>query len=195
MNAPLTTRNATSLAKQSALPDAWIDRIFQRFEGRYGSLFIDRWRGCDMANVRETWATELAGYADRPDCIAYALKSLSTAQFPPTLPEFIEACRRAPEKESLAALPHKLTPEDHERARKAAEQAVAALKPKHDGGIDRHWATHPRSHAQLKMIFDAAQRDPRFKPCIDEMVEKGICTEGGRLLKSYRDGEFQRCGA
>ena len=42
------------------LPDAWISKIFSKFEARYGSLFIDRWRDCDMANVRETWAEELA---------------------------------------------------------------------------------------------------------------------------------------
>ena len=53
-------------------------------------------------------------------------------------------------------------------------------------GIDEHWATHPRSAMQLGMIFDAAKRDSRFQPCIDQMVADGICTKGGQLLKAYR---------
>lgn len=178
------------------LPDAWISKIFAKLEGRYGSLFIDRWRGCDMANVRETWAEELGPFRDKPDCIAYALKSLAAQQFPPTLPEFLAACRRAPEKE-VPALPYKPTAEDHERARIAAEKAAQVVKKISDG-IDKHWATHPRSHLQLKAIFEAAANDSRFRPCIEQMVKNGICSADGHLLKQYRDGQWfqvHRCAA
>ena len=63
-------------------------------------------------------------------------------------------------------------------------------------GIDEHWATHPRSAAQLRMIFDAAERDPRFQRCIASMVERGVCSADGRLLKRYAgSGAWERLGA
>lgn len=90
------------------LPENWIKKIFTTFEGRYGTLFKDRWKGCNLDNVMQTWREELAGFADQPERIGHALKSLADEKFPPTLPEFIAACRRAPGKEA-AALPYKPT--------------------------------------------------------------------------------------
>jgi len=191
MNDRLPTLNAISPPIASALPDNWISKIFSKFEARYGSLFIDRWRDCDMENVRETWAEELAGFRDQPERIAYALRALGDQPFPPTLPEFIAACRRAPATQSGLALPHKPTADEIERNREMAEKVAASVKAKPSDGIDTHWATHPRGSMHLKLIFDAAKRDQRFEPCIAEMVEKGICTDDGHLLKVYRDRQWQ----
>lgn len=127
MNDRLPTLNATSQPTASALPESWIAKIFAKFEARYGSLFLDRWRDCNMANVMETWAEELAGFADQPERIAYALKSLADERFPPTLPEFIAACRRAPAKSSGPALVHRLTPEQIESNRKRIAEISAQL--------------------------------------------------------------------
>ena len=171
------------------IPESWVLKIFTTFEGRYGTLFKDRWKGCDLDNVKQTWRDELAGFADQPERIGNALKSLADEKFPPTLPEFIAACRRAPGKEA-AALPYKPTAEDEARAKAAIASAAKALKPKDMDGIDRHWATHPRSEAQLKFIFQAAARDARFASCVSWMVEKGICTADGRPLKFYRDQQW-----
>ena len=183
------TQNATLPANQRALPESWIEKIFAKFEARYGSLFLDRWRGCNMENVRDTWAEELANFEDKPECIGHALRSLATSKFPPTLPEFLESCRQAPRKEapSLRYVP---TAEDEERARQAAASAAKVIKKINADGIDTHWATHPRSVMQLKFIFEAAERDQRFRPCIAQMVEQGICTDDGHLLKAYRDGQW-----
>lgn len=189
MNDRLPALNATSPPTVSALPESWISKIFAKFEARYGSLFIDRWKDCNMANVRDTWAEELANFEDKPECIGYALKVLATSKFPPTLPEFLEACRQAPRKED-PALRYVPTAEDEERARQAAASAAKAIKKIGGDGIDTHWATHPRSVAQMRMIFDAARRDHRFAPCIAEMIKDGICTEDGHLLKTYREGEW-----
>lgn len=174
------------------LPESWVDRIFLKMQGRYGSLFIDRWKGCDMANVKETWAEELGGFRDRPDCIAYALKTLADQQFPPTLPEFLAACRRAPKQDRTPALPHKPTTEERQHQAEMARRigdAVGADKIR--DGIDEHWATHPRSPAHLRLIFDAAKRDPRISKCIEQMVSDGICTANGKLLRSYQSGTWQ----
>lgn len=87
--------NETSPARLSALPDAWIRRIFGELEAYYGSLFLDRWRGTDVAAVKRTWAEKLASFSDDPACFGRALAEvLEGHPFPPTLPEFIDICRR-----------------------------------------------------------------------------------------------------
>jgi len=176
------------------LPMPWIDKIFHRLLGVYGAQFKAKFsvveNGVDVGlmNAKEVWSEELSTFVGLPESIAYALKNLPSERAPNAI-EFRELCRRAPKKEA-PALEHKLTAEDHERASKAAASAVAALRPKISDGIDTHWATHPRSPAHLAFIFDAADRDQRFKPCIEQMVSDGICTAEGKLLKTYRAGAF-----
>lgn len=189
MNAPLPM-NATSAARPSVLPDAWIEKCFQKFEDFYGSKWAAQYGSFPRDRVKMTWAEELAGFADKPESIGRALKNLG--QFPPTLPEFQAMCRDAARSigDKTKALPHKQTTDDHERIKSAAQAAIGAMKSKVSDGIDRHWATHPRSAMQLRFIFDAAKKDSRFLSCIEEMVEKGICTEGGHLLMTYRNVSF-----
>lgn len=138
-------------------------------------------------NAMAFWGDKLAGFADQPERIDYALKTLP--EEPPSLPQFVKMCNSAPAKE-VPALRYVPTAEDEERAREAAAQAAKAIKKISGDGIDVHWATHPRSVAQLRAIFEAASHDKRFAPCIAEMVEKGICTDDGHLLKTYRDGQW-----
>lgn len=137
-----------------------------------------------MDNVRSTWAEELGNFEDKPECIGHALKVLASSKFPPTLPEFLEACRNAPRKEA-PALRYVPTAEDEERARQAAASAAKVIKKIGGDGIDTHWATHPKGALHLKYIFDAAKNDARFRPCVAEMVRDGICTEDGKLLRRY----------
>lgn len=172
------------------LPKAWVEKIFSKFEARYGSMFHDRWKGCDLNNVAETWAEELGNFADKPECIGHALIVLASAKYPPSLPEFLEACRQAPRKE-VPALRYVPTPADEERARTAAAEAARIVKKRSDEGIDTHWATHPKSVMHMEFISAAAVRDKRFQRCIDEMVEKEICTENGVLLQTFTDGQWR----
>ena len=166
-----------------------VDRIFSRLLGIYGAQFKSKFsvieNGADVgvANAKETWAHELRNFGDNLEAIGYALENLPTDHAPNAI-EFRDIARRAPRKEA-PALEHKLTEEDHERAKVAAANAAVALKPKFSDGIDQHWATHPRSAMHLRFIFDAAKRDARFQPCIAQMVDKGICTAEGQMLKRY----------
>lgn len=175
-------------------PEKWMERIFARLQGLYGAQFTSKFsrmdKGVDvgMLNAKATWANELGNFSDKPEAIAYALDHLPSDHAPNAL-EFRDVCRRAPKKEA-PVLTHKLTKEDHERAASAAEAAIRGMKAKVRDGIDRHWATHPVSAAQLRFIFEASMKDQRFKACIDEMVEQGICTAEGVLLKVYRDRSF-----
>lgn len=173
-----------------------IDRLFSRLQGIYGSAFTSKFstgldrNGVDngFENAKAVWADELSGFAENLEAIGYALRN-TDPKFPPSAREFLTLCRAAPRKE-VPVLVHKLTDEEEAKAKAAIASAAKALKPKISDGIDAHWATHPRSDMHLKMIFDAAVRDARFVRCIEEMIEKGICSENGKLLKTYRDGAF-----
>ena len=123
--------NATLPAKLSALPDSWVEKIFTHMAALYGSLFRERWRDIDLDDVKRVWAEELASFSDHPECFRAALKALiDECKFPPTLPEFVALCRRyyrAPKPEVVAAIEHKLTPEDIERNKARAKEIVERL--------------------------------------------------------------------
>jgi len=168
-----------------------VERIFARLIGIYGAQFKSKFSqveaGVDVGLeiAKAAWATELGGFGDKLEAIAYALEHLPTEHAPNAL-EFRDICRRAPAKQKTA-IEYKPTIEDEAKAKAAIASAVKSLKPKEHDGIDRHWGTHPRTEQQLKFIFQAAARDARFSSCVSWMVEKGICTADGHLLKYYRD--------
>ena len=194
MNAPIPNHE-TSRPNQPALPDAWVERLFDHMAALYGSKFADLWRGSDPAKVKAMWASKLGGFAEKPKAIKAALDALDERPFPPTLPEFIQLCRDAAKRfgNTSPLLQHKATPEERDHQREMSKRLGDAIgSGKLRDGIDEHWATHPRSVAHLRMIFDASKRDQRFIPCISQMVSDGICTEGGQLLRSYSGGQWQR---
>lgn len=185
----MENQSVTSPANQSALPEAWIEKLFQKFEDFYGAKWAAQYGSFPRNRVMRTWAEELAGFADKPGAIGRALDAQKANPFPPTLPEFLTLCREAAKRigNDKPALTHKPTAAELEHQRDMAKRlgdVIGAGKLR--DGIDEHWATHPRSAMQLGMIFDAAKRDSRFQPCIDQMVADGICTESGQLLKAYR---------
>ena len=165
------------------------ERIVIRLQGTYGQQFAGKFsrkeNGVDVGveMFKESLAIELAGFDSDLHAIGYAMANLPADHVPNAI-QLREICRRAPKKE-VPALNHTPTAADMERAREMSHKVAADLKPKVSDGIDLHWATHPRSEMQLRMIFDAARNDSRFRPCVAEMVEQGICTDGGKLLKKY----------
>jgi hypothetical protein len=114
------------LTQPSVLPAAWVEKIFATMLAHYGSRFADMWRDADIAMVKAVWAEKLGGFRDRSDCLKYGLDCLDGREWPPTLPEFISDCRRAPAPK-VRALEHKLSPEDIERNRERARKISEAL--------------------------------------------------------------------
>ena len=86
-----TALNTTSPDSVPALPEEWIERIFQRMENFYLSLWKDRFGEIPRERVKRPWAEELAGYSAAE--IKRGLDVCRTLKFPPTLPEFLSACR------------------------------------------------------------------------------------------------------
>ena len=80
------------MTQSTALPSAWINRLFDRFAVMYGKHWLDLWADVPMADVKDAWRTELGGCTGEQ--IGAALKACGT--FPPTLPEFLALCKPAP---------------------------------------------------------------------------------------------------
>lgn len=78
-----------------SLPPPWIDKIFDKLTLIYGQSFLRRWADIDLNAVKSDWAHELAGLAQHPRAIAWALQNLPTER-PPTVLEFRALARKAP---------------------------------------------------------------------------------------------------
>ncbi len=103
-----------------SLPTPWVDRIFDKLTLIYGQSFLRRWADIDLNAVKSDWAHELAGFAQHPRAIAYALENLP-AERPPTVLEFRAMARRCPPDETQRIEAPKADP-----ARVAAELAKLA---------------------------------------------------------------------
>lgn len=79
-----------------SLPQNWVDRIFTKMAVRYGSAWIRQWEGVDPELVKADWAEQLSYYQQQPSALSYALDNLPVEK-PPTVAQFRELCRRAPE--------------------------------------------------------------------------------------------------
>lgn len=172
--------SAPSMVRQSALPDAWIDRLFDRLEAAYGSKWLNMWGNTSLLNVKSLWAEKLAGFAGNPKALAYALDCLDEHPFPPTLPEFLSLCRKAPKPE-MAALP---APEANPA--KAAEFAssVKSVTEKKKDTIS--WARRPKSSLAFSAVLDLSKTDRAFAAIVDELRAAGHVV--GDALKNRWDG-------
>jgi hypothetical protein len=86
-----TGTGVTSPANANGLPDAWIERIFQRMEDRYGDLWAQRYGAFPRERVKRSWADDLSEMSGEE--IARGVVACRDLKFPPTLPEFRALCR------------------------------------------------------------------------------------------------------
>ncbi|WP_349609101.1 hypothetical protein [Cupriavidus sp. DF5525] len=95
MNAPqrpsMLTPASSADWPAGAIPESWVDSLFARMSGMYGSKFADLWRGTDLPSVRRLWGKELASLSR--DELRRGSDALLGRPFPPTLPEFVSLCR------------------------------------------------------------------------------------------------------
>lgn len=73
------------------VPISWVDSLFSKMAANYGTKFADMWTGLDLKAIKETWAAEL-GKLTRDELLR-GVNSLSTQDWPPTLPQFMKLCR------------------------------------------------------------------------------------------------------
>lgn len=179
----------TEQSKRSPLPDHWIERIFARMQGLYGSLWLDRWRSGELEEragqrfdrglllAKATWADELGGFVQAPERIARALEACRHRPLPPTLPEFLELCRQ-----SGADAPKRLPAPDVSPEVVSAMQARAAEAVSHSKDDPLAWAMSVPKVRDVwaKTITDLAEAgDERFLAILGTHVD-------GRVIKSER---------
>lgn len=124
----MDTTIATSPAKQSALPDAWIDRLFQRFSLMYGNAWAQKWAGLPLADVKAAWAADLA-FASA-DQIRRALDHCrANNPHAPSSPEFVGLCRAfAPAMDTSRSLPDYSREAMHPQVRAEIARALNPAK-------------------------------------------------------------------
>ena len=190
------------------LPASWVERIFDRMQGMYGTLWLDRWRTGEMIemagrqidrgllNAKTTWAAELAGFADKAGCIGKALDSCRSRSLPPTLPEFIQVCRETAlraatvKAEQLSYTP---TAEDRERQREAAQKVADAAQKKSAGAAHdpMAWCKKPGSQIAMNAIIEEARcGNEVLAEVFEEHKASGVCSETGKLLKRWDNGQW-----
>lgn len=190
----MTQASESSMSRQP-LSQRWVAKIFQELQGNYGTRFLNQWKtgqtlddGTDagVVNAMSEWGKKLAGFADKPECIRRALDNLPGD--PPSLPQFIDMCRRAPANEApkLAYTP---TPEDLARARDAANAAAAAVK-KTSGYDPLNCWRRPASHLAVAYLLDGAKRDGRMAEIRDQLTSDGVIDQDGKAKKLWRDGAW-----
>lgn len=186
------------------LPASWIDRIFSRLQGLYGTLWVDRWKTGEqrrlptgqvidvgMLNAKAIWAAELAGFAARPEVIGHALGACDGLRFPPTLPEFLRLCREeAARPASVVRLSHTSAAGEIARQREAVARIAEAVRQRTTCADPLAWAARPRSQTAMNALWrEGRHRGNRVLGAIlDDHIANGICSDAGRLLKRW-DGE------
>ena len=104
--------------------DDIIDAIFGRMAVRYGTAWLRKWEGVDMAAVKADWKHELKGFSSNLEPLRYALKHLPVKC--PTVAEFRSVANSCPPPE------FKQLPAPHAKP-ELAKQVVGAVKQKLGG--------------------------------------------------------------
>lgn len=76
-----------------AVPEPWINALFDKMTAFYGSRFADLWGGSDLVTVRRAWGVELAKLS-RAELKA-GVDKLVERRVSPTLPEFFALCKQS----------------------------------------------------------------------------------------------------
>ena len=74
-----TEPSETLPANRSALPESWVERIFDHMLGLYGAKFSDLWGGTNLDTVQRIWSQKLSGFREMPGAIKEALNALETS--------------------------------------------------------------------------------------------------------------------
>lgn len=175
-----------SQEQRFVLPSNVIDRLFDRLEAAYGTRWMALWGNTDLGNVKSLWAEKLGGFHDNLQAISYGLDCLDEHKHPPTLPEFLTLCRKAP-KPNVPALPAPAY--DHEKASAVAKEIEKiASKPK---DVDISWARKPKSAMAFSSVLDLAKVERRFAVVVDQLREAGHVV-GNSLVNRWNGMSWER---
>lgn len=175
-----------------------ITKLFARLQGIYGTSFTSKFStgvnaktGVDdgWENAKAVWAEDLAGYAERLEVIADALKHVDPDR-PPSSRQFLQLCneqaKHAELRQPQKALPYVPTADDRERAKAMANQAAKSISGKADDFDSLLWAKKPKSQKAMDAVIDGAKRSDKLRQVLDELIQNGVVSTDGKLLKRYK---------
>lgn len=135
-----STKSQDATSRKTACPKSWVSALFRRFQARWGHRWTSVIDGIEELAVEE-WSRGLADTTSEQ--IKRGLESTLDSPWPPTLPEFLIACRgeRATQNEfGLNYVPeyHRsgaritdptrlLSSTEREKRRKAAQRHIEKL--------------------------------------------------------------------
>lgn len=152
-------------------PRALVDRLFVRFTAMYGTQKVmSMWSDADLDMVKDTWASAIGRYSVPSIAVAVSELLNSGREWPPTLPEFVELCRRGAlarqQSKDLTALP---APGGTFTTR---EEAAAALHRIGAGDVLDSSGRDPKAWARKILARMAAGE--HVPPAVQTMAKAGL---------------------
>lgn len=137
-NAPSSDRRLPG----EPLPTPWVERMFSKFEDRFGTLWHQRYAGIPITRVMDTWCEDLADLT--PAQIKNGVDGTRNLKFPPTLAEFRELCLKSNVDPYMAY-----------------EEAIRQMHKRHTDGSDV-WS-HPAIYWSAVRIGDFDMRNSTWE--------------------------------
>lgn len=169
----------------SALPVAWVERLFERMLLEYGKKFTDLWAAVDPDTLIAHWSRGLAGYSGAE--LNRGLDALSSREWPPTLAEFKKLCR--PLLDPAVAY----------------QEAVAGVQARQGGENGKwshpaiYWAAMPLSlelrgqtYSQMKIRWEAALTKQLNQGQWDEIPQPMVALPAPGKTKTNREEASRR---
>ena len=183
MSSLTETPKETSQQKSSALPEAWVERLFLRLSAMYGKRFSDMWSGVDLQGVKSVWAMDLGGFTG--DEIAAGVEACKSKEWPPTLPEFMKLCRPDRSEEAFRKAVKLLSTEE----RDYANNNVLYWSIQRFGEFDLKQTTWDRGKQRWKDIYTECENNNRrgLLPIIPE--KRGALPAPGGTVASPEEVE------
>lgn len=90
----LTHKSSTSTEwPEQALPQEWVERLFEKMLYEYGAKFSNQWGGLRPEQMLRHWAVRLYGLTRAE--LKTGMAALEGREWPPTVPEFVKLCKPA----------------------------------------------------------------------------------------------------
>ncbi|WP_312165889.1 hypothetical protein [Massilia timonae] len=150
-----------SSTSTTALPEAWVERLFERMLLEYGKRFADQWAQADMDKLIGYWAQELSGFSGNE--LKRGLDALSQRDWPPTLPEFKRLCR--PRVDPVAAYYEAVTGVQARFANEHGKWTHPAI----------YWAAMPMASELQQQPYSAVKA--RWEASLDQQLALGAWDE------------------
>lgn len=171
----------------NAIPRKWVEKLFETMAAFYGARFADLWRDADVEVTKRVWGVELSKISAQQ--MKSGRENLSQLNRPPTLPEFIEHCKRTRVEAAASTAPQL------ENGVRASAETVGANMPQ----IRQAAARAARLVGSVAWSFDMvstgrARNGSSLTAEVLRHAEDAVLSGSGAQA-AYRNDEFEKIRA